>query len=557
MKQQNKTEASATIAARAIRSVPNQPARHSIARRSLRIARAIGAAAVLFAAAGVLVPAAKADGAAEDLRLTVGKSVVIDYASDIRQISTSNPEIADASPITTREVILQGKGLGSATLIVWNKEGQRYFYNVTVEMSLESLRRLMKETFPKDTIQIQSSKDSVSLTGVVSSPATSERAAAMAAGFARTVINNLTVNTTVSQQIVLRVRFAELSRTKANQFGVNILSTAFGQSTSLTTGQIGAPSVGGSIGSAASGAVGPLFTITQALNIFAFRPGLNMGAFISALQTKGILQILSEPNLVTSNGKEASFIVGGEVPVPVLQGGSNASSVTVQFKEYGIRLKFLPTVTTNKTIKLDLMQEVSDIDVAHGVAFNGFVIPALTTRRANTSIELADHQSFLVAGMLDNRDTESMSKLPGISSIPVLGQLFKSNNVSKGLDELVMVVTPEITLPMNQNDLKPMPDFPNEFLVPLSPIAPPPAIKGATGSADAKRSPAANREARQAAKEAKLEARQEAKQKAQTAKDAKSAKQSKDAKDQQAKAKKADTAAVRKADPADKGESGN
>lgn len=427
----------------------------------------IGWRGALAMAALLLAPAAKADSAAEELRLTIGKSVVIDYASDIRQISTSNPEIADASPVTTREVILHGKSLGVATLIVWNKEGQRYFYNITVEMSLDALRKLIKETFPNEQIQVQSSRESVSLTGVVSSPAVSERAAAMASGFAKAVINNLNVNQGISQQIVLRVRFAELSRTAASQFGVNILSTAFGQSTSATTGQFGSPAISGTL----SGA-GPTFSISQALNIFAFRKDLNLGAFIQALQTKGILQILAEPNLVTSNGKEASFLVGGETPVPVLQGGANASSVTVQFKEFGIRLKFLPTITANKTIKLDLLQEVSSIDVGHGVAFNGFVIPGFSTRRANTSIELAEHQSFMVAGLLDNRDTESFSKLPGISNIPVLGQLFRSRDVSKGLDELVMVVTPEITLPMSPNDTKPLPDFPNEFLIPVQPIAP-------------------------------------------------------------------------------------
>ena len=442
----------------------------------------IGLRTCLTAALLVLAPAALADSAAEELRLTVGKSVVIDYASDIRQISTSNPEIADASPVTTREVILHGKSLGTATLIVWNKEGQRYFYNINVEMSLDALRKLIKETFPNEQIQVQSSRESVSLTGVVSNLAISERVGAMASGFAKTVINNLAVNTGIAQQIVLRVRFAELSRTQAAQFGVNILSTAFSQNTSLSTGQFGGTNVTGSIG----GTANPTFTVSQALNIFAFRKDLNLGAFIQALQSKGIVQILAEPNLVTSNGKEASFLVGGESPVPVLQGGASGSSVTIQFKEFGIRLKFTPTVTMNKTIKLDLTQEVSAIDAAHGVAFNGFVIPAFSTRRASTSIELAEHQSFMVAGLLDNRDTESFSKLPGISSVPILGQLFKSRDVSKGLDELVMVVTPEITMPIGPNDVLPMPDFPNEFLVPVQPIAPQSTKAAAAKSASAK-----------------------------------------------------------------------
>lgn len=462
-------------------------------------------AGVLMLAAGTTTFAA-ADTAAEDLKLTVGKSVVIDYASDIRQISTSNPEIADASPITTRELILHGKGLGVATVIVWNREGQRYFYNVNVEMSLDALRRLLRETFPNEKIQVQSSRDSVSLTGVVSSPMVSERAAAMAASFAKTVINNLSVPTVVEKQIVLKVRFAELSRTYANQFGVNILSTALNTTARVTTGQFPGASVTGSIGGGGAGAAtATSFTISDALNIFAFRPDLNLGALIRALQSKGILQILAEPNLVTSNGKEASFLVGGEVPVPVLQGGANAASVTVQFKEFGIRLKFLPVITPNRTIKIDLLQEVSSTDVGHGVSFNGFVIPAITTRRAQTSIELGESQSFIVAGLLDNRDTESFSKIPGIGNVPILGQLFKTRDVSKGLDELVMMVTPEVTSPIPAGDPKPMLDFPNEFLIPVNPVAPPPAKGAGSGAKQSRNEKAADKKAEKSARSSRPE----------------------------------------------------
>jgi pilus assembly protein CpaC len=418
---------------------------------------------------------------AEDLRLTVGKSVVIDFDSDIRQISTSNPEIVDASPITTREVLLHGKGFGSATMVVWNKQGQRTFYNISVEMNLEALRKLLKSTFPNENIQVQSSRESLSLTGTVSATAVAERAAALAASFAKTVINNLSVALPVDKQVVLKVKFAELNRSAATQYGVNLLSTgASGTPGQISTGQFGAPIVQ-SVQPNRPGAINPtrIFTVTDALNIFAFRPDLNLGAFVKALQSQGVLQILAEPNLVTSNGREAYFIVGGEFPVPVLQGGAGSAAVTVQFKEFGIRLRFTPSVTANKTIKLDLRQEVSSIDVANGVSFSGFVIPAISTRRAETSIELGEGQSFLVAGLIDNRDIERLSKIPGLSALPVLGQLFKSRDIQKSLSELVVMVTPEITTPLNPGDPKPMPDFPNEFLVPLKPSAAPKAAQNA------------------------------------------------------------------------------
>jgi pilus assembly protein CpaC len=417
-----------------------------------------------------MAPPALAQGGAEDLRLTIGKSVVIDFASDIRQISTSNPDIVDASPITTREILVHGKGFGAATMVVWNKAGQRSFYNINVEMNQDGLRKLIKETFPGEDIQMASSRDSLSLSGTVSSAAVAERVAAISAGFAKTVINNMTASTPVEKQILLRVKFAELDRNAGSQYGVNLLSTgALGGTIARTsTGMFGAPGIT-QVGPTPPGGLNPAssFNITDALTLFAFRPDLNLGAFVKALQTRGVLQILAEPNLVASNGKEAAFLVGGEFPVPVLQGGANAASVTVQFKEFGIRLRFTPTVTTNKTIKIDLVQEVSSIDLAQGVSFNGFTIPALSTRRTQTAIELGDGQTFLVSGLIDNRDIERLSRIPGLGSIPILGALFKSKDVSKSLSELVVMVTPEITLPINPGDPKPMIDFPNEFLVPL------------------------------------------------------------------------------------------
>lgn len=431
--------------------------------------------ATLAGALALALTPAFAQSTAEDLRLTVGKSVVIDYAGDIRQISTSNPEVIDASPITTREILLHGKGFGNATMVVWSKTGQRTFYNVTVDLNLEQLRKLMKETFPDETINIQASKDSVSLTGMASSPAVAEKAGSLAASFAKQVVNNLSTPAPgIEKQIVLRVKFAELNRNAATQFAVNIVSAGAGNTIGrVATGQFPAPSPqtiqpsSGGVNSAAT------FSVQDALNIFAFRPDLNLAGMVKALQSRGVLQILAEPNLVTSNGKEAYFLVGGEFPVPVLQGGGNNASVTVQFKEFGVRLRFTPTITVNKTIKLELLQEVSSVDLAQGVSFNGFVIPAISTRRTQTGIELGEGQSFIVSGLIDNRDIERFSKIPGLASLPVFGHLFKSREIQKSLSELVVMVTPEITVPLNPGDAKPTIDFPNEFLVPLKPSAAP------------------------------------------------------------------------------------
>lgn len=424
--------------------------------------------------------------AAEDLHLTVGKSIVLDYPSEIRQISTSNPDIIDASPVTTKEVLMHGKGLGNATMIVWSRAGDRTFYNVTVDLNLEPLRKILRDTLPGEIVNPDSTRDSVTLNGRVSSKDVSDRAVALATTFGKTVINNLQIAPgPVEKQILLRVRFAELDRQKEVQWGVNWAAIPGGTMIGTSAGGGGAPALSGILqagattsglaGVGGAGVVAPItpstgtLSITQAMNIFAFNPGLNMGMFLRALQSENILQILAEPNLVTTNGKEASFLVGGEFPVPILQGGANSGAVTVQFREFGIRLRFLPVITGNNTIKLHLAQEVSTLDTANGVTINGFSIPALATRRAETDVELGEGQSFVVAGLLDNRDTNALSKIPVLSSLPIFGNLFKTKDDNKQRTELVLLVTPEMTQPLGANDPKPEIAFPKQFLVRLDP----------------------------------------------------------------------------------------
>jgi len=412
---------------------------------------------------------------AEDLRITLGKSVVIDYPTDVSRISTSDPAIVDAVAVSTREILLHGKGHGVATVVVWAKTGQRTFYSISVEHNLEPIRKVLKDTFPSEDIHVQAARDSVTLTGLVSNAQVSERAAALVASLSKTVINNLTVApTAVDKQILLRVKFAELNRTWSQSIGVNLLSTgALNTPGRITTGQFAAPSptnLSGTIPGQIQGTTSN-FSISDALNVFAFRPDLNLAAFVRALQSEGALQILAEPNLVTTNGKEASFLVGGEFPVPVLQGGANAGAVTIQFREFGIRVSFNPSLTNNKTIKMFVRPEVSTIDLANAVSFSGFTIPALATRRMETNIELGEGQSFVIAGLIDDRVNDTMAKVPGLASIPILGVLFKSREERKSKSELVVMVTPEIVNPLNPGDPKPMPSMPREFMVPIKPAS--------------------------------------------------------------------------------------
>jgi pilus assembly protein CpaC len=425
----------------------------------------------LYILSGLLLAATAswifAQAGPEEIRLTVGKSIVIDYPADIARISTSNPDIADASPVTGREVLVHGKSFGTVTLVVWSKTGQRNFYNITVEQNLEPLRKLLKDTFPGQDIHVQSSRDSLSLTGQVANKDIGDRATALATPFAKQVVNDLQVaEAPAERQILLRIKFAELDRSAANSFAVNLISTgATNTIGGVSTGQYSSSTPPSSVG---AGLTSP-FSITNALNIFAFRPDLNLGAFIEALEQKNLLQTLDEPTLMTSNGKEASFLVGGEFPIPVLQGGANSGAVTIQFREFGVRLTFTPTITGANNIRLHVKPEVSALDYSNALSFNGFTIPALSSRKMETNVELGEGQSFVIAGLIDNQVTETISRIPGLSSLPILGNLFKSRSISKNDTELVVLVTPEITMPLLPGDAKPIVPMPRPFLVPVTP----------------------------------------------------------------------------------------
>jgi pilus assembly protein CpaC len=425
---------------------------------------------------GCLIAIAIASGSAafsqnvQDLRLTVGKSIVIDYPADIGRISTSNPEVADYVAVTTREILIHAKSHGTATLVVWARSGQREFYSITVEHNMDPIRKIVKATFPNEDIQVQAARDTLSLTGLVSSQLVADRALALVTPLGKSVVNNLRLMPPKAEkQVLLRVRFAELNRNASRSFGVNLISTGAGNTIGrITAGGTPAP-VPSEVGGAGGGGGASRFSITDALNVFAFRPDLNIGAFVKALQAEGVLQILAEPNLVTTNGKEASFLVGGEFPVPILQGGSNAGAVTVQFREFGIRLSFNPQVTENGTIKLYVKPEVNTLDLANSVSIAGFSIPALATRKIETNIELGEGQSFVIGGLLDDRVTDSMSKIPGLSNIPLLGSLFKSRTENRSKSELIVLVTPEVTMPLTASDPRPKIEFPKEFMKPAIP----------------------------------------------------------------------------------------
>jgi pilus assembly protein CpaC len=453
-----------------------QEGRNNVMMRSNFIHRSALLTALITTAAGFAV----AQSGGEALRLTVGQSVVIDYPSDIRQVDFSNPEILDGNAVTTREIVLHGKGLGTTTMIVWSKSGQRTFYNVTVDTNIDPLKRLLKESFPNEDIQVRTSRDSISLNGHISTKDVGDRAMVLATPFAKNVVPNFQVGMPagIEKQILLRVKFAALDRSKELTYGVNLLGLGGQTFGGTSTGQFSGSTLGGTLGAsgpAPGGAIGGATqsvvttTISKALNIFALDPKLNIGALIQALETEAIAEILAEPTLIATNMKEASFLVGGEIPIPVLQGGGNAGSVTIQYKEFGIRLIFTPNITENHTVKLHLKQEVSSLDFSNAITISGFTIPALQTRRAETDVEMGEGQSFVIAGLVNNQETDTFNKIPILGSLPIFGSLFKSRDEKKSRTDLVVIVTPEITTPVNANDPQPNIYMPKDFLVRLSP----------------------------------------------------------------------------------------
>jgi len=309
-------------------------------------------------------------------------------------------------------------------------------------------------------------------------------------GAAPKVTSMMEIPPPLTGEILLQVRFAEVDRSAVTQLGLNILSTGLGKTIgSITTQQFGGFGqtriqdtfpVHGPQG-ILSTQLATDQTVSNPLNIFLFNPNIHLGATIQALQAKNLLQILAEPNVMTESGKEASFLAGGEFPYPSLQSvgsGSSGNAVTIQFKEFGIRLSFTPVLTADGQIHLKVRPEVSTLDFANGVVVNGFSLPALSTRRVESEMSLADGQTFAIAGLVDNRITEIMNKIPGIGDIPILGKLFQSKQLNKSKNELLVIVTPHVVKPLNPDQYPHGPTFPQPFMdqapgaQPAAPAAP-------------------------------------------------------------------------------------
>ena len=433
------------------------------------------------------------------LVVTVGKSLVLESPVDIRRVSTVSEDVLEIVAISPRELLLNGMGAGETSLILWQTGGGRLMFDVSVQPPpvkpvkddqlaalVTGLNSEIRKELGDQEISVSYENKTVFLRGTVKDLVSAERAASIAEMFGKTV-NLLRVATPPGAvQILLKVKFADVDRSVGADYGFNLLSTGAGNTVGrITTGAYGPPSVTTSAG---GGAAGTSFSLSDALNVFLFRPDLNLGATIKALQNQQVLQLLAEPNLLTSDGKKASFLSGGEFPYPVVQGGGSGTvpTVTIMFREFGIRLNFTPTVTPRGTISLVVAPEVSSLDYTNGLVYQGFSVPGISTRKISTEVELKDGQSFAIAGLLDNRFVENLNKIPGLASIPLFGKLFQSRGQSRNKTELLVVVTPEIVRPVPEGQPVPGLVMPKEFLQQGTTTAPRTPGIGTTGEVPVK-----------------------------------------------------------------------
>lgn len=359
--------------------------------------------------------------------ITKGGSALLVNPVPIARFSVGDPGIAEATVVSPTEVILNGKGLGTTTLFVWDNSSQVRVYSVEVTADAPGLERYLRSLMPDEDIQVSASGNSITLSGTVKDPNTVARATQIAQGTGAQVIDNLIAPPAV--QVLLKVRFAEINRTALKDWATR-LRTLNPQDLSDNGNWSGFTEPSAS---------------TNTIGFLLDSGNSEVEALIQAATQKGDLRTLAEPNLLTLPGKEAYFLAGGEFPYPTIQSG-NSSNVTITFKEFGIKLRFTPNIARNGAIRLAVKPEVSTLDFANGLTISGFEIPSLRTRRAETEVELREGQHLTVAGLLDNEATRSLTKIPILGDIPILGELFKSRALRQRRTELVVVVTPQLVM---------------------------------------------------------------------------------------------------------------
>ncbi len=380
-----------------------------------------------------------------------GQSALVVFDESIGRLAVSNTEVAEAVLVAPNQMMVNGKISGRARFTAWSKDTTQFvFFDVDVRVNLAQIDSQVRALFPNLDIRLSQANGAVVISGNVPNAVMAQVDAVVKAAGYKTV--NLAAKTVENiAQVQMHVKVAEVQRNKLAEYAYTPV---------VQDGQVGGTTnTGRSPVSTSALSGGPLRTVdllgaaTSSMNIFFFTNGI--ANYIRALQTSGALRALAEPNLVAMDGKEASFLAGGEIPVPILQGGGagNGGGVSVVWKEYGVRLNFKPEILDEQHIRLYIEPEVSTLDFASGIDFGGYRIPALRARRVKTSIELQNGQTFAIAGLLDNNETKSLGKIPVIADIPIIGNLFKSKSFQKNETEIVFIVTTTLIKPWNPDQV--------------------------------------------------------------------------------------------------------
>jgi pilus assembly protein CpaC len=395
-------------------------------------------------------------GVGQTLHVKVGQSLFFDTTTPLSRVYVDNPMVLQSYAASPRQVVVSGLVSGMATIVFWDEQGANTAYSIVVDVNVARLQEAFENQFPLDKILVSSDQDNIILHGYVASQEEFGLASKLAGGFGKTIANSLRIAPPHLRQVRLAVKFAEVDRTKAGQLGFSLLS--LGNTVAMTgTGQyqaFQAPTISNPISTLTE-------TVNTPLNLLLYSQSLNLGAAIQDMESKQVLQILAEPTITALSGHTGTFLAGGEFPFPMVEGGvSGQVAVSVEFKPYGVSLTFLPTVLDDGTIRLHVAPEVSALDYTNEVEIAGYSIPALSSRSAETDIELRDGQTFALTGLLDRRLTDQFEHMPGIASIPIIGALFRSKSTQRSTTELLVIVTPHIVDEVTNPDAAPTPPIP-------------------------------------------------------------------------------------------------
>lgn len=412
---------------------------------------------LLLACLGLLVaaPAGAAfktgvEGAsATQLHVKANQSYLLDTDLRIRRVSIGKPEIADVTVVTPKQLMVTGKAPGTTTLIYWSEAGIPTSVDVNVWIE-NGVRKDLEKLVPGEKFEMSGPQDTMILSGTVRNDTAQNRLVEAAKAYSKNVVNLLTVER--QEQVMLQVRVAEVDRKTVKELGINFLFKVDSVTAGYATPNSFSPYSGTNPNPI--GGLLPEFNFSDAVNLFVAKPG-SFATFLRAMQDKGALKMLAEPNIIVSNGGEGKFLAGGEFPVVYNTSSTGAPSVV--YKEFGVRLNFQPKITSNGEIQLKVYQEVSELDFTNSVVLTGYRIPSLKSRKAESAVQLGDGQTFALAGLIDNKISKQVSKIPLLGDIPILGALFRSTRYQEEETELVVMVTPTIVRPYEKGKVPALP----------------------------------------------------------------------------------------------------